>query len=137
MTYEVFEGKGVIKKPRRKSDKDFYDEAIKQLNFKSEIDFATLCASIGLFMKNNNKQIELIDDLSLQEMTKMASFQKKELYDLIILSHLEIKEDRLNEFEKYFYAGFLILKEWFEDYGPDMNSEIERFCSIWDYVNKD
>ena len=134
MAYVEFEGKGVVKKPRLKKDQEFFDNAKEKLGFKEEVDLVTFCTAIALYKEHLEKSINKRDKLSLKEMAKMYSFKKRKLYDLIILNCLKVQENRLEEFEKYFYAGFEILKEWFEDYGPDVNSEIERFCGIWDYV---
>lgn len=132
--YEVFEGKGIVRKPKKKKDKEFFNNIKEKLGFNNDIDFATFCTAIAIYKKYNNEPLDMKDKPSLKEMAKMYSFDKKKLYDFIILSHLEVEEKRLEEFEKYFYAGFELLKEWFEEYGPDTNTEIERLCSIWDYV---
>jgi len=134
MAYDVFEGKQVVKKPLLKKDQEFFNDAKEKLGFKEEMDLVTFCAAIALYKEHLKKLINKEDKLSLKEMAKMYSFKKRKLYDLIILNCMNLQENRLEEFEKYFYAGFEILKEWFEDYGPDVNSEIERFCGIWDYV---
>ncbi len=134
MPYELFEGKGSIRKPMLKKDKEFFDQAKEKLRFTEEIDLVTFCTAIALFKEHHGEHIDKKDTLSLKEMTKISSFKKAKLYDIIILNYLEVEEERLDIFEKYFYAGFEILKEWFENHGPDANSEIERFCGIWDYI---
>lgn len=134
MSYEIFEGKLGVRKPKLKKDKEFFDRAKKRLGFTEEIDLVTFCTAIALFKEHLGESIDKKDKLNLKEMAKMYSFKKAKLYDFIILNYLEVKENRLEEFEKYFYAGFEILREWFEEYGPDANSEIERFCAIWDYI---
>jgi len=134
MPYELFEGKGNVRKPRLKKDQEFFDRAKKKLGFPEEIDLVTFCAAIALYKEHIGESLDKKDNLSLKEMAKMYSFKKGKLYDFIILNRLEVRENRLEEFEKYFYVGFEILREWFEQYGPDANSEIERFCGIWDYV---
>ncbi len=134
MAYDVFEGKGNVRKPRLKKDQEFFDDAKEKLGFKEEMDLVTFCAAIALYKEHLKKSINKKDRVSLKEMAKMYSFKKRKLYDLIILNCLEIQKERLEEFEKYFYAGFEILREWFEEHGPDVNYEIERFCGIWDYV---
>lgn len=134
MEYKEFEGKGVVRKPRLKKDQEFFDNVKEKLGFKEEIDLVTFCTAIALYKEHIKKSINKKDKPSLKEMAKMYSFKKRKLYDLIILNYFEVQENRLEEFEKYFYAGFEILREWFEEHGPDVNSEIERFCKIWDYV---
>lgn len=134
MPYELFEGKGNVRKPRLKKDQEFFDRAKKKLGFPEELDLVTFCAAVALYKEHIGESLDKKDNLSLKEMAKMYSFKKRKLYDFIILNRLEVRENRLEEFEKYFYAGFEILKEWFEQYGPDVTSEIERFCGILDYI---
>lgn len=136
MPYEVFEGKGNVRKPRLKKDKEFFDRARKKLGFKEEIDLVTFCTAISLYEEHLGGHLNKKQAPSLKEMAKMYSFKKRKLYDFIILNYLEVQEDRLKEFEKYFYTGFEILREWFEEHGADANSEIERFSGIWDYINR-
>ncbi len=137
MAYELFEGKGIVRKVKLKKDKEFFDRAKRKLGFRDEIDLVTFCTAVALYKENMGEAIGRKDKLSLKEMAKMYSFKKAKLYDFIILNYLVVKENRLEEFEKYFYAGFEILREWFEEYGPDANSEIERFCAIWDYITEE
>jgi len=134
MSYELFEGKGIIRKVRLKKDKEFFNHAKKKLGFPEEIDLVTFCTAIALYKEHIGESLDKKDNLSLKEMAKMYSFKKGKLYDFIILNRLEVLEKRLEEFEKYFYVGFEILREWFEQYGPDVISEIERFCGILDYI---
>ena len=134
MPYELFEGKGIVRKVRLKKDKEFFDRAKKKLGFADEIDLVTFCAAIALYKEHIGESLDKKDNLILKEMAKMYSFKKGKLYDFIILNRLEVRENRLEEFEKYFYAGFEILREWFEQYDPDATSEIERFCGILDCI---
>ncbi|GAF80836.1 unnamed protein product, partial [marine sediment metagenome] len=60
------------------------------------------------------------------------SFKKAELFDFIVLGYFNISKNRLEEFEKYFYAGFRFLKDWLDDIGIDLNSEVEIYCQFWD-----
>jgi hypothetical protein len=134
MPYELFEGKGIVRKVKLKKDKEFFDRAKKKLGFPEEIDLVTFCTAIALYKEHIGESLDKKDNLSLKEMAKMYSFKKGKLYDFIILNRLEVRENRLEEFEKYFYVGFEILREWFEQYGPDATSEIERFCGILDCI---
>lgn len=137
MTYEVFEGKGIVRKVRLSKDKEFFNYAKKKLSFVEEIDIVTFCTAIALYKEHLEEPLDKKEKLSLKEMAKMYSFKKAKLYDFIILSCLEVQENRLEEFEKYFYAGFEILRKWFENHGPDTTNELERFSSIWDYITKE
>lgn len=137
MTYEVFEGKGIVRKVRLNKDKEFFNYAKEKLSFVEEIDLVTFCTAIALYKEHLEEPLDKKEKLSLKEMAKMYSFKKAKLYDFIILSCLEVQENRLEEFEKYFYAGFEILRKWFENHGPDTTNELERFSSIWDYITKE
>ena len=137
MTYDVFEGKGIVRKVRLNKDKEFFDYAKEKLSFAEEIDLVTFCAAIALYKEHLGEPIDKKEKLSLKEMAKMYSFKKAKLYDFIIFSWLEVQENRLEEFEKYFYAGFEILRKWFENHGPDTTNELERLSSIWDYITKE
>ena len=134
MTYAPFEGEKSVRTVKLKKDKEFFKKAVKKLGFKKEIDLVTFCAAIALYKEYEYKTLDKKLLTSTKKLVGIESFDKKDLYDLVILEHLGFKENRLKEFETYFYTGFNILKEWFENYGPDVNSEIERFCGIWDYV---
>lgn len=135
MTYSVFEGKKSVRSVRKMTDKNFFKEMTKKLSFKKDIELVTFC--VALAMRKEHQE----DGLTKKSMTGgtkiagMESFEKRELYDRIILDHLNIEEDRLIEFETYFYTGFNMLREWSEEYGPDANSEIERISSIWDKIS--
>jgi len=135
MTYEVFERRGIVKKPALKKDKEFFELAKDKLGFVEEINLVTFCTAIALYKEDIGETLSK-KMIKLKEMAKMYSFKKAKVYDLIILNYLEVQENRLEEFERYFCAGLDILREWFEEYGPDCNSVIERFCGIWDYVTR-
>lgn len=138
MVYEVFEGKGTVRKPRLKKDQEFFDHAKERLAFREEIDLVTFCVAIALYKKDNDASIQLKDKISLKEMAKMYSFGKKEFYDLLVLNYLDNKEQRLETFEKYFYAGFEILRDWFSHNESSMitNTGLEKICGIWNCVTE-
>jgi len=139
MNYEVFEGKGTVRKPRIKKDQDFFERAKGQLGFREEIDLVTFCVAIALFKKSDDGNIELHDKVSLKEMAKMYSFEKSKFYDLLVLNFLDTKENRLELFEKYFYAGFEILQRWFSENesGVITNTRLERICDICDFITEE
>jgi len=130
MTLELFEGKGDIRKVRRKKDKQDFELAMKKFGFKKEIDLVSFCAAITLHEKFN-KEVEIKENPSLMQMAKMYSFKKAELYDLIIFNYLNTKENRLEKFEEYFYYGFKKLRDWLNDYGLDFTTEIETVCGFF------
>ena len=137
MRYEVFEGEKAVNTVRLKRDKDFFDNAIKKLGFKNEIDLVTFCASIALYKECIERDLDKMPLSNRKKLVGMETFDKRKLYDFLILNYLEIKEKRLEDFEKYFYTGFNILRRWFEKHEPDTTSELERFSSIWDYMTKE
>lgn len=131
MRHELFEGKKKVRKVRRKKDLDDFDSSKRKLGFTDEIDFVSFCTSIGLYREHIGKPLKK-EIPSLKEMANMYSFNKAELYDFIVFGYLNISKNRLEEFEKYFYAGFKFLKDWLDDIGIDLNSEVEIFCQFWD-----
>ncbi len=139
MNYEVFEGKGTVRKPRRKEDQEFFERAKGQLGFREEIDLVTFCVAIAFYKKYKDGEIELLDKVSLKEMAKMYSFEKSKFYDLLVLNFLDIKENRLKLFEKFFYAGFEILQRWFSENESEVitNTGLERICDIYDFITEE
>jgi len=134
MTYEVFEGEKSVRTVRLKKDEEFFKKAAKKLGFKWDIHLITFCVAIALRKEYKDKTLDKRPLTSAKKLVGMESFDKKDFYDCVISEYLGIKGGRLKEFETYFYTGFNILKEWFEEYDADTNSEIERFSSIWDYI---
>ena len=137
MSYEIFEGKGSLRKPRRKNDLEFFDYAKKSLGFNDDVDLVSFCAAIAINRRVSGNKVKLVKKPSLKQMVKMQSFHKAKLYDFILMNSFDIKTSRLEEFERHFYAGFKILKNWFDDSGPDTTSEIERFCELFNYLEVD
>jgi len=129
MPYEVFEGKKKVRKVKYKRDSDDFDYAKRRFGFIDEIDLVSFCAAIALLKEHQGSSLTK-ENPSLKEMAMMQSFRKAELYDRIILDYLDVAEDRLLEFEKYFYVGFKFLRDWLDEYGPDLNNEIELICQI-------
>jgi len=135
MSNKLFEGKGNIRKVKGKKDEEFFNNAKQLLGFKEEIDFVTFCVALALIKKYLGKKLP-DNTYSLKEMAKMYSFKKADLYDLLIMEYVGKSENRLEEFEKYFCSGFKMLRDWFDNFGPDANWEIERFCEICDFLNE-
>jgi len=129
MSLKLFEGKGDIRKVRRKKDKQDFELAMKKFGFKTEVDLVSFCVAIALYEKFK-KGIEIKENPSLMQMAKMYSFKKAELYDLIIFNYLNTKENRLEKFEEFFYYGFKKLRDWLNDYGVDYMTEIETVCGF-------
>ena len=70
MPYELFEGKGNVRKPRLKKDQEFFDRAKKKLGFPEEIDLVTFCAAIALYKEHIGESLDKKDNISLKEMAK-------------------------------------------------------------------
>ena len=134
MIYLPFEGEKSVRTVRAPKDKKFFKRAKEKLGFKLEIDLVTFCVAIALRKEYENKTLNKKPLTFAEKLVGMESFNKRTFYDLLILDYLGVKENRLKEFETYFYTGFNILKEWFEENDADANSEIERFFGIWDYI---
>jgi len=109
------------------------------LGFKEEIDLVTFCVATAFYTKLKDGEIELDDQVSLKEMAKMYSFGKSKLYDLLVLNFLDTKENRLELFEKYFCAGFKILRRWFSENesGVITNTGLERICGIIESISEE
>ncbi|HUS49057.1 MAG TPA: hypothetical protein VMZ91_02775 [Candidatus Paceibacterota bacterium] len=134
MPYEIFEGKKKVRKIRNTKDNNDFDIFKKRFGFSEEIDLASFCTAISFFKKYKGDHVEIFPPPSMMEMANMQSFKKAKLYDSLILHYLDIAEDRLVEFEKYFYSGFKFLRDWLERYGPNLNLEIELYSELWDFL---
>jgi len=134
--YRPFDGEKAVRTVRLKKDEGFFKNAVKKLGFKNEIDLVTFCVAIALRKEYKDKTLNKKLLTSAKKLVGMESFDKRDLYDLIILEYLNLREGRLKEFETYFYTGFNILKEWFKENNADLRSEIERLSAIWDYVTR-
>lgn len=134
--YKPFDGEKAVRTVRRKTEQVFFKKAVKKLGFKNEIDLVTFCVAIALRKEYKDKTLNKKPLTSAKKLVGMESFDKKDLYDLIILEYLNLREKRLKEFETYFYTGFNILKEWFEKNNADFSYQIERLFDIWDYVTR-
>lgn len=137
MPYEIFEGKNKVRKFRNKKDDNDFDALKKKFGFSDEIDLASFCAAISFFKKNKGDPIEILSPPNMKEMAMMQSFKKAKLYDFLVLNYLDVENDRLTEFEKYFYSGFRFLRNWFEIFGPNFNLEIELYSALWDHLFSD
>ena len=137
MTYVPFEGEKSVKTVRLKKDGEFFKKAVKKMGFKKDIDLVTFCVAIAIRKEYEDKTLAKKPLTSSQKLVGMESFDKKDFYDLIILEYLNFRKERLKEFETYFYTGFTVLHEWFEENDAEASSEIERFSGIWDYITRD
>lgn len=133
--YVVFEGKKSVRAVGKKSDREFFDYAEDMLGFKTDIDLVTFCAALALRLDYEGARPKKRKLFHPRKLVGMESFEKRTLYDNIILEYLGVKENRLEAFETLFYTGLRFLKTWFDDVGTEYSSELERFCGIWEEVN--
>ena len=134
-SYEVFEGAKDVKTVRRNEDVEFFQRAKKKLNFELDLDLIAFCASIGLY-RSRLKGVEKREPYpSLTKLTNILSFERRQLFDLLILAYVGVERERMKEFEAYFYTGFKILEQWFEKNDKDMTSSIDRFTSLYDFLS--
>ena len=131
----IFEGEKSVRTVGIERERVFFEKLIKKFGFKRDIDLVTFCTSIAImkeFRDENQLKIQLQRP---KKLAGMETFDKSDFFDLIILEHLEVNSKRLKLFEVYFYTGFKLLRNWFENNDPDMKYEIERCSRIWDFVN--
>lgn len=132
MSYEIFEGIKDVKTVRKSEDIEFFQRAMKKLKFERDIDLVVFCTSIGLYCCKIKGSIITEKNPSLKKLTSMTTFERRQLFDLLILNFLKVENERIKEFEMYFYQGFLILKNWFENNEKNMTNTIERYSTIID-----
>jgi hypothetical protein len=133
--YEVFEGAKDLKTVRRNEDVEFFQRAKKKLNFELDLDLIAFCTSIGLY-RSKLRGVEKKEPYpSLTKLTNILSFERRQLFDLLLLAYVGVEKDRMKEFEAYFYTGFKILEEWFEKNDKNMINSIDRFSSLYDYLS--
>lgn len=136
MSYEIFQGAKDVKTVRKADDTEFFEKAMKKLKFERDIDLVIFCTSIGLYQcKIKGKNIKEKYP-SLKKLTSMTTFDRRKLFDLLILNYLKIENERVKEFEIYFYTGFLILKEWFDNNDDDTINTIDKYSNIIDDLLK-
>jgi len=128
----IFEDKKDVKTVRRKADVEFFHRAVKKLKFKRDIDLVIFCASLGLYRSKLKGLDRKERNPSLKKLTSIATFDNSRLFDFLILTYLKVEKERMKEFEAYFYTGFVILKNWFDENDKNMSKTIERFCTIYD-----
>lgn len=132
MPYELFEGKKKVRKVKSKKDLNDFESIKERFAFPDEVDLVSFCTAIALYKESIGDSLKKIDKLSLLQMANMQSFRKASLYDFIVMNFLDKHKYRLEEFEKYFYAGFKYLRDWLDEWGPDLNTEIELFSRFWE-----
>jgi len=132
MSYEIFQNAKDVKTVRKPEDVEFFQIIMKDLKFERDIDLVVFCASIGLY-KYILKGTDIRDKYpSLKKLTSMTTFDRRRLFDLLILNYLKVENERIKEFEIYFYTGFLILKEWFKNNKENMKNTIDLYSNIID-----
>lgn len=129
-----FEGEKSVKTSRLKKDEELFKEMVQKLGFKMDLNLVTFCAAVVLRLEQTHRTVDKRPLLTPKKLAGMESFEKRDLYDLVISDYLDVKIERLRQFETFFYTGFHFLKDWLEQDDGESQSEIERFLGIWDYV---
>lgn len=130
MSYQLFEGKIDVRTVKKPEDVESFQKIKRRLKFERDIDLIVFCASIGLYRCEIKKSDEKTKKTSLVKLTTIPTFDRARLFDFIVLTFLKIEGERMHEFESYFYTGFKILEEWFQNNDGNMNNTLERFSTI-------
>ena len=130
--YELFEGKKEVRTVKEKEDTNSFQKIKKKLKFERDIDLVILCTSIGLYRTKIKKSDVKENNFRLTKLVNIPTFENARFFDFIILTFLNIETNRMHEFESYFYTGFKILKEWYNNNDQNMNNTLERYSSIID-----
>ena len=136
MVYEIFENKKSLRYVGRKEDKESFDEIKNRFGFTYDIDLYTFCSAIGICLDNCKENFQKEHLRTPKKMVGMDTFVKRKLFDLIILEHFKIENNRLLELETYFYTGFKIIENWINNEGKETDSLIEIFSELYDYINE-
>ncbi len=131
---KLFEGEDRLTSisKKRKEDFDNFNALIDKLEFESEKEAVGFCASIGMY----KTEMDDVDKKFLSATRQLVSMQRvrdARLFDrlLIAMGH---EEDRLETFMDYFYTGFLILNQWLEEEEPDIDTVVEKYHSLHEYI---
>lgn len=130
MSYELFEGRTDVRTVKSPEDITSFQKIKRRLKFERDIDLIVFCASIGLFICEIKNSSEKMKKTSLVKLTTIPTFDRARLFDFIILTLLKVENQRMHEFETYFYTGFKILEDWFQNNDSNMNNTLERFSTI-------
>ena len=75
-----------------------------------------LCAAIGLYrtvLQNDQTQKG-----SFTKMAPLGVFDQRKLYDRILKTKCDIKKPILDDFNKFVYTGYVVMKNWSFNYDP-------------------
>jgi len=138
MSIELFNGVKDVKTVRKNEDKDFFKRAMKKLKFEKDLDLVVFCASIGLYRSKLMEFDKKEKNPSLQKLTSITTFNRNQakLFDYLILTFLKVENDRMGEFELYFYTGFKALKKWFDSNEKNMGNTVELYCTLIEDMKK-
>lgn len=132
--YKIFEGLDSVKVSKKKEDKEDLEKFRNKLGLDTQLEVISLSASIALFLEHNNILLINPNIGKTEKLANMNSFKKAELFDIILYENYEISEKRYDEFLKYYYIGFNIIKDWYRTKGSLLSNEVSRYCSLYDYV---
>ena len=115
---DVFSGESIIKGLSRKVEKAKLLDMQKILGLESFnlAEMIILCAAIGLYrtvLQNDQTQKG-----SFTKMAPLGVFEQRKLYDRILKTKCDIKKPILDDFNKFVYTGYVVMKNWSINYDP-------------------
>ena len=115
---DVFSGESIIKGLSKKLEKAKLLDMQKILGLESFnlAEMIILCAAIGLYrtvLQNDQTQKG-----SFTKMAPLGVFEQRKLYDRILKTKCDIKKPILDDFNKFVYTGYVVMKNWSINYDP-------------------
>ena len=115
---DVFSGESIIKGLNKKLEKAKLLDMQKILGLESFnlAEMIILCAAIGLYravLQNDQTQRG-----SFTKMAPLGVFEQRKLYDRILKTKCDIKKPILDDFNKFVYTGYVVMKNWSINYDP-------------------
>ena len=115
---DVFSGESIIKILSKQAERNKLTELQQILGLESFnlAEMIILCAAIGLYrtvIQNDQSQKG-----SFTKMAPLGVFEQRKLYDRILKTKCDIKKPILDDFNKFVYTGYVVMKNWSLNYDP-------------------
>lgn len=140
MPYEVFEGEKTLEIMSKRVEggdmRDDFDEIKETFGFSKDVESYALCVSIALrkLEKEENLEMEPLPDST--KLVDLTALDDKKLFDILLMEYLDEDENRLGEFQKLFYGGFKIVREWLHKNEPETEpkNELHKISDLYHYI---
>jgi hypothetical protein len=125
---ELFEGSKAFPTVRNKDDKATFKTAMKVFKFSMDLDLVIFCAALGLYVSKSKQRIKP-EAGGVEKLVSISTMDipTAKMFDYLIIAFLESKTERMKEFEKYFFTGFVYLKEWMQKNEGDIINTLDAF----------